>query len=163
VAERVIGVIPNARMKTGLMNSETWTLVVTDSRLLGARLTNDVAKRNVEEARAAAGASGSGFLGQWGAQIKAGFQIGKRYYTMTPAAVLAETPANWALLPGQVSSIHVERKSRSGGDDTADVDYLKITMHVGAAQGVYETNDMSVSQRDAQAMLTYLFGPTVVR
>ena len=80
---------------------------------------------------------------------------------MPVEAILAETPGNWALIPGQVSSIRVERKTRSGGDDAADVDYLKITIEIGAAKGVYETADESVRQNDARAMLAHIFGPIV--
>ena len=136
MAETVLGVIPDARIKTGLLGSEAWVLVVTDERLLGARVTDDLIKHVVEQARAQAKASGSGFFGQWGAQIKAGFTLGQRYRAMTPDAILAETPGNWALWPGQVSSIRVENKSRGGGgDDSPDSDYLKITIETPGGKG----------------------------
>ena len=162
MAETVLGVIPDARIKTGLLGSEAWVLVVTDERLLGARVTDDLIKHVVEQARAQAKASGSGFFGQWGAQIKAGFTLGQRYRAMTPDAILAETPGNWALWPGQVSWIKVENKSRGGGgDDSPDIDYLKITIETPGGKGAYETNDDNPSRREVQTLLARTFGPVV--
>lgn len=162
MAETVLGAIPDARIKTGLLKQEAWVLIVTDQRLLGARVTDDLIKHVVEQARAQAKASGSGFFGQWGAQIKASFTLGQRYCAMTPEAILAETPGNWALWPGQVSSIKVERKSRGGGgDDSPDIDYLKITVETPGGKGTYETNDDNPSQREVQALLARTFGPVV--
>jgi hypothetical protein len=161
MAETVLGAIPDARIKTGLLRQEAWVLVLTDERLLGARVADDLLKHVVEQARAQAKASGSGFFGQWGAQIKASFTLGQRYCAMTPEAILAETPGNWALWPGQASSIKVERKSRGGGDDSPDVDYLRITVETPGGEGTHETNDDNPSQRQVQALLARTFGPVV--
>ena len=162
MAETVLGVIPNARIKTGMLKTERWALVVTDQRLLAARITDDLLKRVAAEARTAAKASGSGFLGQWGAQIKASFAIGQRYAAMSPEAILAETPGNWALLPGHVGSIKVERKSRAaGGDDDFEINYLRITIEAAGGKGSYDTDDEKPGQREVQAMLARTFGPVV--
>ena len=160
MAETVLGAIPDARIKTGLLKSESWVLVVTDQRLIGARITDELMKSIVEQARAAAKASGSGFFGQWGAQLKASFALGQRYCAMTPEAILAETPGNWALLPGQVSAIKVQRASRAGGDEV-EIDYLKITIETAGGKGSYETNDDKPGQREVQALLARTFGPIV--
>jgi hypothetical protein len=162
MAEMVLGAIADARMKTGFLKSEAWVLVVTDQRLLGARVTDELMKYVVEQARAQAKASGSGFFGQWGAQIKASFALGQRYAAMTPAAILAETPGNWALWPGQVSSIRVEHKTRGAGSDSDQtIDYLKITIETPGGKGVYETNDDKPSQREVQGLLARTFGAAV--
>ncbi len=160
MAETVLGVIPDARIKTGFLNSESWVLVVTDQRLLGARVTNELMKHIVEQARAQAKASGSGFFGQWGAQLKASFAFGQRYCALSPDAILAETPGNWALWPGQVRSIKVERKSRGRGEDI-EVDYLKITIETPGGRGTYETNDDKPGQREVQGLLARTFGAAV--
>ena len=96
MAETVLGAIANARFKTGMFKAEKWILVVTDQRLLGARLSDEVVRGIVDQARA----SGAGFFGKRGAQLKAAFAIGQRYCAMAPEAILAETPGNWALWPG---------------------------------------------------------------
>ena len=100
MAETVLGAIANARFKTGMFKADKWILVVTDQRLLGARLSDEVVRGIVDQARAQAGALGAGFFGKWGAQLKAAFAIGQRYCAMAPEAILAETPGNWALWPG---------------------------------------------------------------
>lgn len=161
MAETVLGAIANARFKTGMFKLERWVLVVTDQRLLGARLTDELAKSIAEQARAQAGASGSGLFGQLGARLKASVAIGQRYCAMTPGAILAETPGNWALMPGQVSSIKVERKSRPGGEDGPDFDFVKITIEAAGGQGTYETEDDKPGQREVQALLARTFGPVV--
>jgi hypothetical protein len=160
MAEIVLGVIPEARMKTGLLKSETWVLVVTDQRLLGARVTDELMRYVVEQARAQAKAAGGGFLGQWGAQLKAGFALNQRYCAMAPAAILAETPGNWALYPGQVSAIKVEHKTRGDAGDN-DIEFLKITIETPGGKGSYETNDDKPGRREVQALLARTFGPAV--
>ena len=162
MAETVLGAIPHARIKTGMFTSENWVLVVTDQRLLGARVSDDLIRRIVEQARAQAKASGSGFFGQWGAQLKAGFAIGQRYSAMPPEAILAETPGNWALWPGQVGSIKVERKTRpAGGDNDITIDYVRITIEAAGGKGTYDTDDDRPNQREVQALLRRIFGPIV--
>lgn len=157
----MLGAIANARFKTGMFKSEKWVLVVTDQRLLGARLTDELAKSIAEQARAQGGASGSGFFGQLGAQLKPSFAVGQRYCAMAPEAILAETPGNWALLPGQVGSITVERKSRPGGEDGPDFDFVKITIEAAGGKGTYETDDDRPGQREVQALLARTFGSVV--
>jgi hypothetical protein len=157
----VLGAIPDAKTKTGLFSYTGWVLVVTDQRLLGAHITNEIMKHAMEEARAQAKASGSGFFGQWGAQLKASVTLGRRYCAMTPEAILAETPGNWAVVPGQVRSIKVEDKERQQGDGTFEFHYLKITLETVDGKVTYETNDASPNQREAQELLARTFGPAV--
>jgi hypothetical protein len=161
MTEVVLGAIANARFKTGTFSAEKWVLVVTDQRLLGARLTDEVARRISDEVRTQAGAAGAGFFGQLGARIRAASAIGQRYAAMTPEGILAETPGNWALRPGQVSSIKVERKSRPGGEDGPDLDFLKITIETPGGHGAYDTEDDNPGQRDVQALFARTFGPVV--
>ena len=80
---------------------------------------------------------------------------------MAPEAILAETPGNWALLPGQVSSIKVERKSRPGGEDGPDFDFVKITIEAAGGKGTYETDGDRPGQQEVQALLARTFGPVV--
>jgi hypothetical protein len=66
MAETVLGAIANARFKTGMFKAEKWILVVTDQRLLGARLSDEVVRGIVDQARAQAGAAGGRILRQAG-------------------------------------------------------------------------------------------------
>jgi hypothetical protein len=158
--ESVVGVIPNARMKTGMFKSECWYLVVTTHRLIGAQVTDQLMKYVIEQARAQAKATGSGFFGQWGAQLKVSFGMSQRFMAMDPEAIIAEIPGNWALYPGQVSWIKVEDRSRPRGDDD-DQDYLRITIATPGGQGAYDTDGNNPDRRQAQGLLARLFGPIV--
>ena len=125
--ERVVGAIPEARIKTGMFSSDMYVLVVTERRLLGAKVTSDLLKRIIEEARAAKKAEGGGFFAQWGAQIGASVTLGKRYAAMAPEAILAETPGNWALDASGVREIRVQRVD-IGDDETVTRHTLRITI-----------------------------------
>ncbi len=163
MAETILGAIPDARIKTGMFKSEQWVLVITDQRLIGARMSGDLLKQIQSQARAEAKARGAGFFGQWGAQIKVSFALEQRYRAMAPDVILAETPGNWALSPGQVSSITVEKKTRSSGDDDngIDRDYLKITIVTAGGKGTYDTDDDKPSRDEVRGMLAHVFGPIV--
>jgi hypothetical protein len=159
IAETVLGAIPDARIKTGLLSSASWVLVVTNQRLLGALVSDGLMKSAVEQAKAQAKAFRHGQAGGW-LPASAGLLLAQRYCAMAPQAILAETPGNWALWPGQVSSIKVERASRSAGDET-EIDCLRIVIETPGGKGVYDTNEEKPDQREAQALLARTFGPVV--
>ncbi|MHB8891001.1 MAG: hypothetical protein ACYC65_03030 [Candidatus Limnocylindrales bacterium] len=58
--ETVIGVIPTARIKTGLFSSKAYTLVFTDRRLILAEMTKQLLNAEIERSRAAAKARAAG-------------------------------------------------------------------------------------------------------
>jgi hypothetical protein len=159
IAETVLGAIPDARIKTGLFSSASWVLVVTNQRLLGALVPDGLMKYAVEQARAQARAYGRGQTGGW-VPASAGLVLAQRYCAMAPQAILSETPGNWALWPGQVNTIKVERSSRSAGDE-AEMDCLRIVIETPGGKGVYDTTDDKPGQREAQALLAMTFGPAV--
>jgi hypothetical protein len=158
-AEAVVGAIPDARIKTGLFSSASWVLVVTNQRLLGALVPDGVMKHAVEQARAQAKAFRHGQAGGL-VPASAGLLLAQRYCAMTPGAILAETPGNWALWPGQVNVIKVEQSSRSAGDET-EIDCLRIVIETPGGKGVYDTNEDKPGQREVQALLAMTFGSAV--
>jgi hypothetical protein len=158
----VLGVIPNARTKSGMFHSDVFALVVTDRRLIAARITSDLMKRIVEQARARTKAEGGGFFAQWGAQLSASIWVGRRFLEMTAEAILAETPGTWWVGPDQVRRIHVERKSRDAEDVRGlDVDYLKITLETVSGTTTFETDREDPGRDAARALLAQVFGPAV--
>jgi hypothetical protein len=160
--EVVIGVIPSAKTKTGMFSSTAYTLVVTNYRLLFAKMTNDLVKENTAQVRAEAKAQGAGFFGQWGAQLKAAFAFAQRYLAMHPEAILAETPGNGFVAPAQVRQIKVERKWRSAGsDDDSSQPYLRITIETTAGKTTYDTDGETPGVNDAKLLLSRTFGASV--
>lgn len=158
--ETVIGVIPNARVKTGLFSSLTYTLVVTDQRLLLAEQTPELAKRRAAEAKKAAKTAGKEFMRQWAASAGTGFDHGRHYLAMDPAAILAESPRNVALGPPDVREVKVERKTTSD-DDGGMESSLRITVKTAQQEATYATPDETPSRDEARAMLARVFGAAV--
>jgi hypothetical protein len=159
--ERVRGVLPQASINVGLMKNEEWILIVTDRRLIGAKVTADLMKTIIQEARDQAKARGSGFFGQWGAQLKVGLHIAARFQAMPPDAIVAETAGNWCLYPGQVSRIRVQRRQSPGDEDSAPEDYLKIEIETPGGKGTYTTSSDGRHAPEIAALLGSLFGPIV--
>jgi hypothetical protein len=160
--ETIIGVIPSAKTKTGMFSTAAYTLVVTNYRLIFARMTNDLVKQNTERVRAEAKAGGAGFFGQWGAQLKAAFAFAQRYMAMHPEAILAESPGNTFIAPSQVRQLKVERKWRSaGGDDDNSQAYLHIIIETTAGKTSYDTDGETPGVNDAKLLLSRTFGNLV--
>jgi hypothetical protein len=158
--EKVIGVIPLARTKTGMFSTKTYTLVVTDLRLIMAEATSQVMKALTEEARAAKKAEGGGFFGQWGAQIAASLHYADRYLAMDPEAIVAETPGNAVLTPSEVRGIKVERRTERN-DDGPNRDYLRVTIESTSGKRVFNTDNEDPRVDEARALLATTFGTLV--
>ena len=97
--ERIVAVVGNLTEISGFMGvkSKTYTLVITESRIIFARLTKERMSAMVNAARDEAKSAGKGFFGQWGAQIGSSMKYHEAYWQMTPAAALAETEGNFAI------------------------------------------------------------------
>jgi hypothetical protein len=163
-AESIIGVIPNARIKTGMFSTTMYTLVFTNYRLLMAEATKDVVARLIEQARASKKADGGGFFAQWGAQLGASIHFADHYRGLTPDQVLAESPGNGALTPADVRELKFESKSKDVGNDDSPVhqDYLKITLVTAAGKKQeFNTDTEDPDVRTARAMAASVFGGAV--
>ena len=145
-----------------MFSTAAYTLVVTNYRLIFARMTNDLVKQNTERVRAEAKAGGAGFFGQWGAQLKAAFAFAQRYLDMEPAAILAESPGNGFVDPSQVRQLKVERKWRSAGsDDDNSQAYLRIIIETTAGKTTYDTDGETPNANDAKLLFSRTFGALV--
>jgi hypothetical protein len=159
--EQILGTIPEARTRTGIFSSDMYVLVVTDRRLIGAKVTGDLLKRIIADARAEAKAAGGGFFRQWAAQIGASASLNQRYARLAPEAILAETPGNWDLYPAQVRAIHISRHDREGPDGGIMSRYLSISIETQQGTLHYDTDTESPNRDAARAMLAHTFGPLV--
>ncbi len=123
-AESVVGVISFVERRKGLFGSESFNLVLTADRLVFAKVTSEMLKAAVAEARQEAKAQGKGFFGQWGAQLGASGNIAERYYQMPVDAILREHSDNFQLPLGQIQKVQV--KHGHFDEDQANPDYLII-------------------------------------
>jgi hypothetical protein len=114
--EQVTGVLLLRKPKS-LGRYDTFTGVVTSQRFIFAQMTSQMITQAVKDAQQQAKAEGKGFFGQWADQLKASFGYTQRYLTMQPAAILAETPGNYAFDNNMISEIKVNHKKiMSGGE-----------------------------------------------
>jgi len=129
--EEILAVIGGLTLVAGFMGlkQKSYTLVITDRRLIFAELTKEKVAATVNAARDSAKAEGKGFFGQWGAQLKSSTSYSEAYWRMSPDAALAETPGNWAVERSQYQGA----KFRMGATDenTSTPDVLTIKASTG--------------------------------
>jgi hypothetical protein len=133
-AERVLAVIGNLTRQSGFMGMKqsTYSLVITDHRLIFAELTREKITAMVSQARDSAKAEGKGFFGQWGAQIGTSFNYHEVYWQMPPDAALAETPGNFAIPRSEFQKAKFKLGVTDESHNTPDRLIIK------AASGKYE-------------------------
>jgi hypothetical protein len=128
----VIGVLLFKREKS-FGRWETYNGVMTSQRLILAQMTNDMMKAAIQQARDQAKAEGKGFWGQWGDQMKATYGYSRKYLSMEPSAILAETPGNFELGNGTISEIKLHEQFKR---EEQGVYEFKVEIHSSA--GKYE-------------------------
>ncbi|MCW3996343.1 MAG: zinc ribbon domain-containing protein [Candidatus Bathyarchaeota archaeon] len=107
--EVTYGVILLRKMKS-LGRYDSYAGVITSQRLIFAQLTSEMLTAAAQQARDQAKAEGKGFWGQWSEQLKGSFGYTKKYLTMPPQAILAETPGNYAIYNNSISEIKIHLK-----------------------------------------------------
>ena len=109
MSERLVGVIPHVLMATGRIQSMQYTLVVTSSRLIFARL----GAAQMQEAMAQSKARAKGFIEKLAAgrvlTPKDIVEYCRRYFAMTPDSILTESPENYAIPVEGISKIYIDR------------------------------------------------------
>ncbi len=130
--EQVLSILGGLTISSGFMGIKktSYTLVMTNRRLVFAQLTSAMLKAAIESARAETKADGGGFFKQWGAQLSAAFQYAEQYWQMTPEMALAETPGNFALDREAITKMKLHAGiTRAEGPD--DPDYVTIKTATG--------------------------------
>jgi hypothetical protein len=114
----LVGVIPHVVMATGRVESKQYTLVVTNTRLIFARL----GALQMQEAMAQSKARAKGFM----EKLTAGrvltpkdiVEYCRRYFSMAPDRVLEESPDNFAIPIEGISRIYVEQQIQPKDEDS---------------------------------------------
>jgi hypothetical protein len=151
-SEATVGVILFRKPKS-LGRWDTYTGVVTNQRLIFAQMTSEMLKVAVQQSRDQAKAEGKGFFGQWSDQLKATFGYSKKYLTMPPQAILAETPCNFAIYNNTISDIKVKLEHNQEGQ----VHDLKIEIHSTTGKFEYHIDENS----EAIDLLKQVYGDRV--
>jgi hypothetical protein len=131
---QVIGVIALKRPKN-FGRWDSYTGVITIQQFIIAQMTSDMIKDAAMQARDQAKSDGKGFWGQWSEQLKASFGYTKRYLNMTPQAIIAETPGNFAIDNNTITEIKLKRKHINNDYDSVRYEW-EVEIH--SLSGKYE-------------------------
>lgn len=106
--ERVLAAF-HAQIKSGVFSIKDYTLILSNERIIVARLTADMIATAAKAAAAEAKREGKGFFGQAVASLSSGTGVTKKYYTMEPQAILAEHAESFFIPNSDVVSITYKR------------------------------------------------------
>lgn len=127
--ERVLAVIGNLTRVGGFMGmkQKAYSLILTDRRIVFAELSKEKTTAMVDQARSDAKAEGKGFLGRWGAQLRAPSKYHEVYRQMTPDAALAESPGNFAIERAAIQKVKFKTGMVDDERSTSDQVTIKTT------------------------------------
>lgn len=154
--EKVLGVIPNAGLKKGLFKSDSCNLVVTNKRVIVAKFSKDIYKKEARERTEKAKQEGRGRFKQFLSSASTMMTFYKRYLDMLPEDILKETPGTFAIDPGTVVKIQLRegrRYSDEDGFEQQNPHSLLIVMPKAKLQ-FHFSGDI----RNARNLLSGLFG-----
>ncbi len=121
--EKILGVIPNASLKTGFLRSKRYTLVITEKRLIAARITKELLKEEAQKRREEAKREGRGKLKQFLAGAITGFVFANRYLEMKPEEIENENPENFSIYSSDVIDSRLKRGMISEDEDGTRTQY----------------------------------------
>jgi hypothetical protein len=139
-SENVIGALILRKPKS-LGRYDTWTGVLTNQRFIFAQMTGDMVKDAAMQARDQAKADGKGFFGQRSDQLKATFGYTKKYLSMQPSAIIAETPGNFAVNNDTIREIKL--KLRIYGEEYQGHNEFEVEIKSNAGKYEYRIDENS--------------------
>lgn len=113
---------------------DTYTLVVTNRRMIITQMTQELLNAAIMEAQTNAKAEGKGFFAIMKDQMAAQFRFALRYETMSPDQALAETAGNIALNNTDITTINMKLKDTGSGD----TEYTEFGMIIESSLGKFE-------------------------
>lgn len=127
--ERILSCIPNVTLKAGFLglNSRQHSVVITNNRILFARITVARMKELSEQAQQEAKSQGKGRMAQLLANPHVYDKLVQSYLQMGPDGVLADNPANFAVDRSTVTKVKLKTTAGPEGGVGSDVLILKTT------------------------------------
>jgi hypothetical protein len=123
---RVVSVLPQAKMMTPTGPSDIYTIALTPTQAIMAKLTGDILNNVAKKSQAQSKAEGKGWLGRTSDQRRAVGSVHLRYLEMTPEQILAETTSNFAIDHASVASISVRVGYELSNQDVPGDPYTEI-------------------------------------
>lgn len=152
--EKILEVIP-VNWKKSMFKFEPWALVVTDKRMLFAKWTQELFKKEAEKRKEEAKEAGGGKLKQFFSQLGASFTYYKKYLNMTPEEILNEHNENFALTPQDVLKIDFKRGRTRGGRGIVNV---RVGVSIGGGGDIddLETpHEMIITAKTGKMVFTF--------
>ncbi len=156
--EKILGIIPAMRRKTGLFSSKTYSLLVTDRRILFAELTAQMLNQAAKDAAAEAKAQGKGFFARAADTMKSNQRIYQKYWQMNLQDILAETPGNYSIEHRDITSIKIRHGMFNEEQGQHDKDEMHIKTTREKMKLIFEHDNTS---RNAKKLLRELLGKVV--
>ncbi len=154
--EKVLGVIPNAGLKKGLFKSESCNLVVTNNRVIVAKFSKDIYKKEARERAEETKQEGRGRFKQFLSSASTMTTFYKRYLDMLPEDILKETPGTFVIEPSTVVKTQLREGRRyrdEDGFEQQNPHSLLIVMPTAKLQF-----NFSGDIRNARSLFSELFG-----
>ena len=121
--EKVLGVIPNASLKTGFLRSALYTLVVTNKRLIAAQVRKELIRDEKLKRKQEAAAEGHGRFKQAFRSFLAGFTFADRYLTMNPENIVKESERNFYIMPEDILDVKLKEGMITEDEDGNTTQY----------------------------------------
>ena len=125
--ERILSIIPNVTLQAGFMGfkSRMHSLVITNNRILFARITGARMKELSEQGKQEAKNEGKGRMAQLLANPHIYDKLEQLYKQWGPEGVLADNPANFAVDRATVTKVKLKTTAGPDGGVGSDVLILK--------------------------------------
>ena len=134
-AETIVGIIPDLKHKKGFLKYEGCNVIVTNRRLIVARMTKEMRK------------------------ALASTSAEEKYRGMAIEDILSETEGNFAIEASETKRLRVERGA--GGDIETSGGPDRLIIKSTAGKHVFTFGTKSISAKDAKALLKEAFGEVV--
>lgn len=123
--EPIRAIIPNLCLQAGFMasNSQVYSLVITDTRLVFARLHDSLMADLARDERARASGQGQGSMGQWMAGFNAWDRLEELLRQRGPDLLLTDDPGNFAVDRTDITKVKL-KSTGSGAPGSPRLDYL---------------------------------------
>ncbi len=151
--ERVTGVIPDLR--TGRLGRTSYSLIITDRRLIFAEITNELLKK--ERKKSVDGAQGGGFMSRWKASLSSNTNFHERYYKIPPEYALSENPNNYEMRPEEIQTVKLRDSQVWSNDGKQSPNKMVIRWSGGKNKYDFQR----VNTGEAKKALVPLLGPKV--
>lgn len=159
--EKILEVVP-VSWKKSIFKQEPWALVITDQRMLFAKWTQGLFKKESEKRKEAVKEAGGGKLKQFFSQMGTGFTYFKKYYEMTPDEIISEHNENFSLTPNDVLRMDVKKGRGKGGA----IINVKMGVNIGGGGDIDETetpHELIITAKTGKMVFTFNYNFNKVR